>query len=338
MGGSTCACSSALRPPVPAVGLKEDCTQPPTSSGQLRLEVDAAEGRGVHVLEMIGLVEDLEEELPVALDLELAAAGGHQLVEAPRGVQGVEGAEPFVDTGRLVAQGHEREPAAFRRAELHEPHVGAAKAPRRGHAGGAAQSPVQGVGPAVKGAADACGVAAAFQKLRAAVPAGVRESPKPPLLVAEDDQRDARELEGRVVARRAPLVGAGDAVPAPSQEAGGLGRQRSRIRIAKRRKGGRYGCVFMHAAQCARHFLAQPGGRVHRVIPLAGPPHRASNPCVMRAPDLACASARALRAMMPAPGAGGVVETRSPQPPTALPGGDRLLRGPRGLPLNEEER
>ena len=172
-------------------------------------------GRRVHELDVVGLDEVLQEELPVRVDL--AEVDGGDVVE-PGEIDPLEpvperGGELLERRGRAV-QVDEDPVVPRRRPHRNEPVPPAVEAGRRrarlapAEIGGDVERAVESVGPGVVGAPDRpAGVSGGVHELEVPVAAHVVEGPHPEPGIAHEEERPPRHGDRGHVAGAGELVG-----------------------------------------------------------------------------------------------------------------------------------
>jgi hypothetical protein len=198
--------------------------------------VEFADGLGVDVGQVIVLVEDFQERLPVARDLELAPAGADHVAQRPGRVQTGEVAEPIGKRLDVVVEADERETLAGIRAQRDQSVLLEREILRLVHAGRHQEAAVQGVGPAVEGAANRPAVAVAFEQLGTAVAAGIGECAQRALVVPEHDDGRPADVQGRVVTGSRPAIYPPDTHPGAPEERLLLPAEERRIGVASGRQ------------------------------------------------------------------------------------------------------
>jgi hypothetical protein len=185
---------------------------------------------------VVGLHGVFEQQLPVAVHIDLDVPGLHHLAEAVRAEQlrqvaeiggEVRGVVVIVQEDRAFPDLHaDRDQAVRRLFELR--HLA--------HAGRAGERAVEPVVPGVIGADDVVGVPAALQQDRGAVPAHIGEGTQHAVLAAHQQHRPADAVERLVVAGARHFLDAAGEEPGLEMDVLDLGLEHLRVSIEARRR------------------------------------------------------------------------------------------------------
>ena len=162
---------------------------------------------------MIALVEGVDEEFPVHLLIVHVAVVEVIAVELPEREVGAEAVEPRLDVevARAIGRGRRQHPdhaVLLGQRQWREARALGADAGEGGCLlGDPAQHPVGAVGPAVIGAGERAGAAAALRDLGAAMAAGVEESAQLAVPATHGEDRHPGVVLGAVGAGLGPIAG-----------------------------------------------------------------------------------------------------------------------------------
>ncbi len=130
------------------------------SVGRVRVGINPVDRVPMHVGQVVILVEDVDEGLPVAGEFPGPAPGRRQAVERPGGVDRSEIAQPIVERWRARLEADEGEAQPLVGMEADQAMIGFVEPLGGFHAGRGGQRAVEPVEPGMKRAADALDVAA----------------------------------------------------------------------------------------------------------------------------------------------------------------------------------
>src|ERR1700733_11581280 len=150
--------------------------------------------------DVIGFLGILDEQLPITIDLVGLSANESHVLEPIGRELFRQIAEMLFERRAVIVKIHEQKTAPSVNLDRAQTIIGLVEADRLLHLGRAAQIAVQLESPAVIGAHDQFAIALALQQLRAAMPTGIGKGANDAILIAQDDQRYAGEIQREIIA------------------------------------------------------------------------------------------------------------------------------------------